>query len=432
MKRPLMSEEKKSQYAYISYSAFSYIPFLLIGGTFLVDLLKTCGLKDGAIGIVSSIGTFLAVTTLLVLFVGHKIRSPKKAAILCIGSALVLYIITYIVALLPMNQLLKQTLVVGCLVVGLLLRFFVGPIVAQWRFTFIPTDQRGKFTAANTLVSLLFSIVCSPLLGYMRDYFHAAGKVELNYAILAIIVFVMDVIAIGSLLMIKDAPHEHTEKKRFDLKDVLNHTLRNKNYNLVLLFYILWQVALSISTGFWDVYKMGDLGFNVTTLQIIGVVANVFLILSLRPIGKLADKFSFLWCMRMGSIFAAVVFLLCAFTTPATSWLAIVYTILYGLPSFAIGSNFDNFLLDYTDANYYAYAFALCQTIGGMISFGASVFSGTLLDTIQANGNTLFGIPIYAQQVQAMLSLVCVIALFLLTTFVLNKIPTNRKENEAP
>ena len=428
MKRLALTTNQRSQIGYISFAAFSYIPLLLVSGTFLVDLLQICGFTDGSIGVIASLGTFLAVANLFVFFIGNKIRSPKRMSIFCYGTALFVYVIAYILALLPMDLLWKQILIISCVVLGLLLRIAVNPFLSRWVYTFVSMQERGKFTATNSLVSLVFAVVLAPLLGSMRDYFFSIDKMEVNFAIIAAIIFVMDIISIICMLMIKDAPNIASAHTRVDLKDIFRHTFQHKSFYALLLFYTLWNITTSISNAFWDVYKMGDLNFSVATVQIIGVVSNVLLILSLRPMGRLADRFSFLWCMRIGLIVAAGVYALGIFTTPATSWMAIVYTIIFCFPSFAVGSNFDNLLLDYTDANYYTYAIALRNTVAGMISFGASVLSSSLLNHIQGNGNTLFGISVYAQQVQAALSLGCIIILYLLATFVLTKLPKAQHE----
>ena len=432
MKRLALTTNQRSQIGYIAFAAFSYIPMLLAGGTFLVDLLQLCGFKDGAIGVIFSLGTFLAIANLLVFFIGPKVRSPKKMTILCYAVALLILVLIYIFALLPIEQALKQVLIVVCIVSSLLLRIIVNPIFSQWKFTFVPMQERGRFTATNCLVSLICACVLSPLFGAMRDHFLSIGKMDLNFAILAAIMLVMNIISILFMFLMKDAPNASSAQSQINLKDILRHTLRHKNFCCLLLIYTLWNVSTVISTSFWDVYKMGDLGFSVTILQIVSVISNILLILSLRPIGRLADKFSFLWCMRIGLICAAVVFGLGIFTTPATAWISVVYTILYCFPSFAIGSNFDNLLLDYTDSEYFSYALALCNAIGGMIAFGASVLSGALLDHIQANGNMLFGIPVYAQQVQSVLSLVGILVLYYLATSVLTKLPKAQQEKQTP
>lgn len=423
MKRLSLSENKKSQLGYITFAAFSYIPMLLAGGTFLVDLLQFCGFKDGAVGVIASLGTILAIANLLVFFIGPRIRSPKKMTIISYTIALLILVLIYVFALLPIAQSLKQVLIVTCIVSSLLLRITVNPIFSQWKFSFVPMQERGKFTATNALVSLICASILAPLFGAMRDYFLSIDKMELSFAILAAIMLGMNIIAILCMFLMKDAPNTAPAQSRIDLKDIFRHTLRHKNFCCLLLLYTLWNVGTVISTGFWDVYKMGDLGFSVTTVQIVSVVANILLILSLRPIGRLADRYSFLWCMRIGLVFAIGVFTLGVFTTPATAWMSIVSTILICFPNFAIGSNFDNLLLDYTDSDYFSYAIAVCNAIGGMIAFGASVLSGALLDTIQASGNSLFGITVYAQQVQSVLSLLCVVVVYILATFVIARLP---------
>ena len=89
------------------------------------------------------------------------------------------------------------------------------------------------------------------------------------------------------------------------------------------------------------------------------------------------------------------------------------------------------------DSNYYSTFMALAPPVIAIVlalvtkevysSLFIGVLSGALLDYIQANGNMLFGIPVYAQQVQSVLSLVGVLVLYYLTTGVLSKLPRTQK-----
>ena len=67
--------------------------------------------------------------------------------------------------------------------------------------------------------------------------------------------------------------------------------------------------------------------------------------------------------------------------------------------------NMINISYAYVDVRYFVQAAALKDCIAGVFGFLCALLSGRLLAFTQAGGNTLFGIPVYAQQVQSALSM---------------------------
>ena len=59
--------------------------------------------------------------------------------------------------------------------------------------------------------------------------------------------------------------------------------------------------------------------------------------------------------------------------------------------------------------------------IGGLCGFLMSLISGEILAAIQANGNMLFGIPVYGQQVLAVISTAGIVTCILILHFVVEK-----------
>ena len=93
------------------------------------------------------------------------------------------------------------------------------------------------------------------------------------------------------------------------------------------------------------------------------------------------------------------------FTAPGSRWLIIVFVVLYNISQAGTYQNMINISYAYVDVRYFVQAAALKDCIAGVFGFLCALLSGRLLAFIQAGGNTLFGIPVYAQQVQSALSM---------------------------
>ena len=101
----------------------------------------------------------------------------------------------------------------------------------------------------------------------------------------------------------------------------------------------------------------------------------------------------------------AVAFVMLIFTTKSTWWFIIIYTIFYNCSVAGTNQNSFNISYSYVDSKYITQAMAIKNSIGGICGFGASILGGKILEMIQKNGNSIFGLHIYGQQVLGGISL---------------------------
>jgi hypothetical protein len=78
-------------------------------------------------------------------------------------------------------------------------------------------------------------------------------------------------------------------------------------------------------------------------------------------------------------------------------------------------------MFSYVEESYFVEATAIKNSIGGLCGFVASLIAGELLSAIQENGNMLFGMPLYAQQVLSAIAAVIAVCSILYIHFVLQK-----------
>ena len=71
--------------------------------------------------------------------------------------------------------------------------------------------------------------------------------------------------------------------------------------------------------------------------------------------------------------------------------------------------------------DYYVYAMAIKNCIGGVSGFLASIIGSKILEYIQASGNVFMSIPMYGQQLLSAISLVIIVIDILFIHFVVEK-----------
>ena len=114
---------------------------------------------------------------------------------------------------------------------------------------------------------------------------------------------------------------------------------------------------------------------------------------------------------------AALGFAINVFSTPKSAFLFILYSVLYNVSMAGTNQNLFNITYSYVDSKYFVEASAIKNSIGGICGFAASALASRLLAYVQENGNILFGIRIYGQQVLSLISfiLLTVTAIFIHT-----------------
>lgn len=413
-----------SRISYYALSALNYISFLLLADVFLVDLLQYVGFDDASIGIVNSATGFLSFVQILLLFVGHKIRNPKPLIFFGYGGMAVIFVLAHIFALLPLESQLKQVLIVASLMLGKLIVSFASPLLSSYIYTFISYQERGTVTATNSTVSLATAIVFTIAISEVRDYYRESGNVEQGLLVTAIFLAVVAVLTVISAITMRGTTEQPSDSKLVTgIMDVLRHTMGSKSFLYMLLFFIIWQIASTITDSFLGIYKINELGFSLSAIQIIGTVGNITTMLLARPMGKLADRRSHQLCLKLGLVGVIASFLIGAFTAPETAWLIVVYTALFRISNLALTSCFYNMLLEYVGPTYYMYGLSLVACISGICSFAISFLAAWLLETIQSMGNTLFGMTVYAQQILSAISAVLTLGLLGFAHFVLTRLP---------
>ena len=87
-----------------------------------------------------------------------------------------------------------------------------------------------------------------------------------------------------------------------------------------------------------------------------------------------------------------------------------------------VNSSIINLIYDYVNKEERMCALALQQTFGGLAGFFITLALSPVITYIQANGNTIFGMTVYAQQIFSLISCVMTIALLVYMNTVVRKL----------
>lgn len=433
---------KRSRMSYLIECAFEYFVALMASGVFLDALLQDLQLDDGTKMIVQSLISLAFLFQLFAIFVVQHISNVKVFAVTVHIIGQVMFMVLYLIPFL--GYFTDNAFVAWAwehraiwLIVGMLIAYFgnylVTSMIYKWGNSFVEPHHRARYSATKEMVSLLSGMVVTLGVGFALDIFSDPERgqmisgienIHVGFIFVAVATLIFCICDFVCLMLIKGEKKPKSEKKDIvPLREVMRNTLGNKKFIYVMILMILWDVGRFVVVGSLASYQTNktELALSVFVVTIIanaGCLARFFVS---RPFGKFSDKYSYAKGIELALILAAVGFACCVFTTPGTKWLIVGYVLLYNMCQAGISQNMHNILYSYVDSRYFVQASAIKNSVAGVLGFVASLGASKLLDHIQANGNMLFGIHVYAQQVLGLIACLVMVGTVFFVHFVIAK-----------
>lgn len=409
---------KRSRAAYSAQCAFEYFMALLAGDAYLAKLLGVIGLSDEHIGIISSLITASFLFQLSSIFLVRRIKSVKRTATVFNTLSSLCFAALYLIPFLPVSGGVRTALVIVCILAAYFLNYSVTSIIYKWGNSFVDPHKRGDFSAGKEMASLISGMIFTFIAGIIIDRFESIGNIRGGFIFIASAGLIISICNFTCLMLIAPGKVETTSPP---LSDVIKNTLGNRNFVTVAVLVCLWDFAKGLTVGFLGIYKTKDLMLTVGTVQIINIIGNLCRFAMSKPIGRFADRHSFVKGIELALSIAAVGFAFNIFSSPTAKWCIVVYTILYAVSSAGTTQNFNNIVYSYVDSEYFVQASAVKNSLGGIVGFGASLIGSRILAAVREGGNQLFGVTVYGQQVLSAASLLFTIVTILFAHFIIEK-----------
>ena len=398
-----------SRFLYILEAALEYFISLLVTGAYLAKITSAIGMSDTLTGILTSFVSLGFGFQIIAVFLANK-RPVKRWVTLLHCLNQLAFALIYFIPLAPISHEMKNFLFVAFLLIGYILTNVVNSPKINWFMSLVEDKRRGAFTANKEMVSLIGGMIFSFSMGYVIDNLESAGNINGAFVVCGVSIFILMLLHSATLIISKEKPVEANEV--CSVKQLLKELLTDKNLFKVILVSVLWSVVNYASTPFYGSYQIKELGFTMTFVSILSAAYAIVRTIFSRPMGKFADKYSFAKMLNICFSIALAGFIVNIFTVPANGKvLYTVYYMLYAVAMAGINSATINLIYDYVDKEKRTSALALKSTICGFAGFFTTLIVSPLVSYIQRNGNRLFGINIYAQQIVSVISSILLVVL---------------------
>lgn len=397
----------RNQLFYIVQAALEYLVSILVAGSYLATLTTELGFSDGLTGILSSVISLGCLFQLLSLAVRPKRVKPLVVA-LSIANQL-LFMLLYVVPLPPLGQTLKAVLFVVLIVAAYFLYNLVHPKKINWLMSSVEDGKRGAFTANKEIVSLLSGILFSYGMGALIDFFKAQGQIRVGFVLCAVVILVLTVS--HSLMLIFTTETAPEPGARVSLKKGLLTVLKSKRVLQVTLVYVLYNMANYAVTPFIGTYQIKELGLSLGLVAALTIVGSISRILVSKAWGRYADRRSFAAMMEKCLFVLAAAKVCVVLAVPGNGAVTFaLYYLFHGVAQGGINSALINLIFDYVPQEQRSDALAISQALSGVAGFVTTLCASVLVTRIQEDGNRFLGLPLYAQQVMALIGCLITVA----------------------
>lgn len=415
---------QKSRMLYCAEATLEYFIAILVGGSYLAKISAELGASDALTGVLSAFVSLGCAFQMISVFLAGKTPVKRWATLLHILNQL-FFTFVYAVPLLELSGEIKLIFFVGMLLLGQILNNVVNPIKIHWFMSLVDDQKRGRFTANKEMISLVTGMVFSFAMGNVIDRASERGEMRTAFVIGCVTMFVLTLLHTLTLIFSKEKP---APKKNEDVRvrEHLRLLLRNKMLFRVIGVSVLWYVVNYITTPFYGSYHIGELGFTMTFCSILSMITAAVRTVFSRPMGRYADRNGFAKMLLICFSVQGAGLLIYSFIIPSNGTvLSILYCVCNAIAMAGINSAQINLIYDYVEPEQRMSALALSHAISGIVGFLATLAVSPLVSAIQKNGNQVFGIPMYAQQ---LLSAVGVLGIVGILIYIVTVVKIKKKD----
>lgn len=418
-----MDKACRTRRAYLVEALLEYMIALLVADAFLAAILKQVGVSDAVTGVVSSFLSFACVAQLFSSSVVKPGQPVRKVILILDLVNQLMFAFLYMTPFLPLPQGVKVGLFVILILTANLILNATLPQKFQWLNSFVNPCERGQFTARKEIVSLIGGMLFTLAMGCLVDHFKAIGQEQTGFILCGVTLFIVAIAHLISLLMCSDATIAPSSAQKTSLTATFRLIAENGTVRRLLLIDILWKIAFYLSTPYYGTYLIGELGFSLTFVSLLHIGYSLLRAVFSPWFGRIGDRRGWASLLTLGLVIVASGFLANAFTTPSRRYLYLVYYALYAISMAGINTSLYNMNYDYLDEAAFSNALGARNAISGVIGFLASLLGGAIVGAIQSAGNRLWGIAVYAQQVNSLISFAVILVLLLYMRTVIRRLP---------
>jgi Na+/melibiose symporter-like transporter len=377
---------KKDLYMSRTYSIFEGCTartiMTLTGGAFLAGFAKYLGASEQVNGIIAAIPALACTAMVLSPLVFERMARRKWLITLCCMIFRLILCSMVFIPVLVSDTTLRLILLAGSYFLAYVLACFVTPPITNWIVNITPEQVRGKYFGIRESYVLAFVTAVSLVLGRVLDVFKLNGHYYEGFEVIFGIAFLLTVINIVVFSSIKE-PLVQIEGCPIGIRDVLTLPLKNKGFRKVIVLFVVWNIGVQLSAPFSFVYMVSGLKLSYTYITLMTLLSTATSVLSVRFLGRLADRKSWAYLVKVSVGFQAACHFIWLFVNPhSAAFMVPIASILGGAALGGVNISFFNLQYQYAPEKAKTVYIGFSSGVGGILGFlsalAGSFFIGIL------------------------------------------------------
>ncbi len=353
-----------------------------ITNAFLAVYASSLGATNIQIGLVVAAPAVLAMISYLpAAFLTEKWNNRRYLCTVASLISRIMWVFSGIIPLLLLWNIISTpiqaiTLLAATVVVQGLFGSFVGPAWASIVGVVVPDNIRGSYFGSRNRMCAIASLVSGVAAGIILQVF---SQNMLGFSIIFIAAGISG--ALSSYYFSKFPDIRFKPEKIIIVKEIKS-VFANKAFRRFVLLFIIWQIGVSISSPFVNVYLINGLGAQYIWISFTLLASGLSTILVQKGWGRIADIFGHRSIMIISAFGASLVPLMWMLT-PSYEFAVIIEFISGAAWAGFNIANF-NYMLEITTGGKRAVYSAIFWTLITIPIVFAPIVGGFLIDTLIA------------------------------------------------
>ncbi|HOV68703.1 MAG TPA: MFS transporter [Clostridia bacterium] len=375
----------------------------LVNGAFISGFAHLLGASVSLNGIFGALPILGAMAQFVSPFIFERKQRRKKTVLTLLTICRLSISLAFFLPLLFGSPLIRLISFAGLVAIGYMSVNMGIPAISNWLLNVVGKDSLGSYLGTKEALSYLALGIFGAFMGVMLDYFKTAGNEAGGYIVNAVVIFLFSIINIASLVIARE-PVSHANASRIRMRDVFIEPIRNPRFRKVLALNCIWNTGYWIAAPFFFAYIIT--GLRLPYIFILGTVflQNFTRFLTAKRWGRLADKISFEFVIKIGYIIMCLSHFLWIFVNASNAYVLVTLNnMITGTGFGAVQISMYNIQYSYAPSKFKTAYLSANGAIGGGVGFISTLIGSWMVASLSVDG-TVFGLTFTPLQVVFLIS----------------------------
>ncbi len=262
----------------------------LTGGTFLVAMAVLLKASNFQIGLLAALPALTNVFQLISIWLVRKYRNRRLICVICSFLARVpLLIIGFLPFIFSLGTSLKA--IIFFLFISYCFGSISGASWNSWMKDLVPGKMLGTYFSKRSRLLQILNVILSLIVAVLIDY------IKINFPQYELAGYVGMFVTGGLIGMLgvylmSHAPEPTTSMGDESVFALFSKPLKDKNFKSLLAFHSAYSFAVNLALPFFVVFMMKTIGLPLSYIIVLGLLAKLSSILSIRLWGIYSDHYS--------------------------------------------------------------------------------------------------------------------------------------------